>query len=275
MTRGRTEHDLRLWGHRGAPAELPENTLASFRRALERGANALELDVHLTADGVVVVIHDPAGWRVARVPRQVRECTLREVRRWDVGHGYVAPSRNGRPAPYRRPHVGCGFGVPTLDELLEEFPDVPLSVDLKAPGRAVREAVLRLIARHEAARRVTVASFHTPTIRAVRASGYPGPTALARREALLLLGLPRLLAARAVSGAVGAQVPARQGPFVFATPGLLAKAHALGLRVDFWSIDDPAEAERLWAMGADGIMSNDPAAVAPALGAAQRARGGW
>jgi glycerophosphoryl diester phosphodiesterase len=229
-----------LWGHRGAPAELPENTLESFRRALERGANALELDVHLTADAVPVVSHDPSGWRRARVRRAIRESTLAEVQRWDVGQG---------------------LHVPTLDQVLGELPSVPLSVDLKPRTVATIEPVLDAIRRHQAERRVTLASFHAPVIHAVRRGGYGGPTALARAEVARLYALPAALGPLGALPGTAAQLPVRQGPIVLGTRRFIAKCHALGLRVEFWTIDDPAEAERLLELGADGIMSNDPAAL--------------
>jgi glycerophosphoryl diester phosphodiesterase len=225
---GSTEHDLRLWGHRGAPAELPENTLESFRRALERGANALELDVHLTRDGV------------PHVPEPIRELSLAQVQRWDVGRG---------------------FRMPTLDDVLAELPAVPLSVDLKPRALSSIDPVLGVIRRHRAEQRVTVASFHDPVIRAVRRRGYAGPTAFARGEIVRLFAVPAALGRLAAPAGTGVQIPVRQGPIVLGTKRFVAKCHALGLRVDFWTIDDPAEAERLLELGADGIMTNDPAAL--------------
>jgi glycerophosphoryl diester phosphodiesterase len=248
MTATPTEHDLRLWGHRGAPAELPENTLESFRRALERGANALELDVHLTSDGVPVVSHDPSGRRTARISAPIRATRLAELRQWDLGQG---------------------LRMPTLAEVLGELPAVPLSVDLKPRTPSVIDPVLAVIARHGAAARVTVASFHESILRAVRRRGYPGPTSFARGEIARLFTLPLRLARLLGSPGSVAQVPVRYGPIVFGSRRFIAKCHALGLRVDFWTIDDPAEAERLLDLGADGVMTNDPAALAPVFAAAR------
>jgi glycerophosphoryl diester phosphodiesterase len=250
MSRTSTKHDLRLWGHRGAPAELPENTLESFRRAIDRGANALELDVHLTRDAVPVVSHDPSGRRRAHVPQAIRESTLAEVRRWDVGQG---------------------LRMPTLAEVLSDLPDLPVSVDLKPRTLATIDPVLAVVRRHQAEHRVTLASFHAAVIRAVRHRGYGGPTALARAEIARLVAVPLALGPLAAPAGSAAQVPVRQGPIVLGTKRFIAKCHALGLRADFWTIDDPAEAERLLELGADGIMSNDPAALGP-LFEARRAR---
>ena len=96
---------LRLYAHRGASARAPENTLAAFETALADGANALELDIHRTADGHFVVAHDPDGARTAGCDERIAEVGLEEIRRWSV----------------------AGESVPTLPELLSAFPDIPLS----------------------------------------------------------------------------------------------------------------------------------------------------
>src|SRR5687768_7474650 len=113
----------RLYAHRGAAAEEPENTLPSFRRALEHGADALEMDLHMTADGHVVVSHDPDGFRMAGVHAEIRRSMLTDVRRWDVGWGFV---RDGA-----RPFAGRRYHMPTLEEVLVELPGVPLNIDVK------------------------------------------------------------------------------------------------------------------------------------------------
>src|ERR1700716_2082263 len=95
----------RVYAHRGASRELRENTMPAFRRALELGADALETDVHATADGVLVASHDPDGARVFGVPKRIADCRWEEVRSW---------------------------GVPSLEEIILAFPGVPINVDLKA-----------------------------------------------------------------------------------------------------------------------------------------------
>ncbi|HWQ29275.1 MAG TPA: glycerophosphodiester phosphodiesterase family protein, partial [Dehalococcoidia bacterium] len=80
---------FRLYAHRGAARERPENTICAFERALELGADALELDVHATRDGTLVVAHDPDGRRMAGVASVIRETSLADVQAWDVGHGFV------------------------------------------------------------------------------------------------------------------------------------------------------------------------------------------
>jgi|SRR6185312_4453236 len=227
---------VRIYAHRGASAECPENTMAAFRRAVALGVDALELDIHATRDGVLVVSHDPDGRRMAHVNERLSELTFAEAQRWDVGNGER---------------------LPRFEDVISEFA-LPLNVDLK---RDIADATVALLRRMNAEERVCLASFQVQTMRRVRALGYRGPTALSRAEVLAALALPaelrrgrwRMRAARA------------QLPLSLARPWVVRRMKALGLAVDFWTVDDPALARRLVALGADGVMTNDPARIVPAL----------
>jgi glycerophosphoryl diester phosphodiesterase len=259
-----------LYAHRGASYECPENTLAAFSRALELGVDALETDAHMTADGHVVVAHDPSGARMCGVNRAIRDTALHELKTWNAGLGFI-------DADGQRPFAEQRLTIPTLEELVVEFPGVPLNIDLKQRTPPIVDATLAALRRLGAEHRTTLASFDTATLRAVRARGYQGPTALARREVIALVGVPRL--ARRVLAPPGsaAQLPVSFGPLRLASRRIVDKCHALGLRVDFWTVNRPAEARQLLALGADGIMTDDPRAVAPvfaSLDAKARQAGG-
>src|ERR1700694_2059822 len=218
-------HRVRVYAHRGASRELPENTMPAFRRAMELGADALETDVHATADGVLVASHDPAGGRVFGVRRKIAECSWAEVRSW---------------------------GAPSLEEVVSSFPGVAINVDLKSD---VAPLAVELLHRLGAAEQVTLASFRSSTLRRVRALGYRGPTSLGRSEVARLVSLP----AAAQRGPLAPAGTAAQRPVSRALPWVVGRCHALGLRVDFWTVNDAAQARRLVALGADGIMTDDPA----------------
>jgi glycerophosphoryl diester phosphodiesterase len=247
-------HPRRLYAHRGASAERPENTLPAFERALEIGVDALELDVHLTRDGHFIVVHDENGTRTTGTRAAWREIDLDDVQRLDAGWGFVAPDGT-------RPFAGKGIRVPVFEELLRAFPDVHLNVDIKGDDAVVR--MLELLRRHGAEERVTLASFNTLTLVAVRRAGYAGETGLSQGEIGTLFSLPALLWRQLPFTGTSAQVPTHHGPIRFDRAAFVAKCHSLGLRVDYWTIDDPLEAARLLELGADGIMTNDPAALKP------------
>jgi glycerophosphoryl diester phosphodiesterase len=247
-------HPRRLYAHRGASAERPENTMPAFRRALELGADALEMDVHLTRDGHLVVAHDDTALRTTGVPIAWADMDLEEVQRLDAGWGFVAKDGS-------RPFAGQGIAVPRFEEVLAEFPDVAINVDLK--GERAVDVMLELVARAHAEERVTLASFQLRTLAMVRRRGYHGPTSLSQGEVASLLSLPAVLWRQLPLTGDAAQVPTHQGPIRFDRAAFVAKCHSLGLRVDFWVVDDRAEAARLLELGADGIMTNDPAAIRP------------
>jgi glycerophosphoryl diester phosphodiesterase len=254
----------RLYAHRGAAAELPENTLPSFRRALELGADALEMDVHMTSDGVVVVSHDPDGARMCGVARELRRASFAEVATWDAGWGFAVGGE--------RPFAGQGLTIPRLEDVVDEFPDVHLNVDLKQAEPSMVEPVLALVRRRRVEHRVTLASFRLRTMLAIRAGGFGGRTALAPPEALALVLLPRPLFRRLPHGGA-AQLPLAAGPLHFDRRRVIDRCHDLGLAIEFWTVNDPAEADRLLELGADGIMTDDPRAIGPVL-ARHRARRG-
>lgn len=245
-----------LYAHRGAAAEQPENTMPSFERALELGADALEMDVHMSSDGHLVVSHDPTGARMCDVPAAIRESPLATVQGWDAGWGFV-------DATGARPFAGRGYRMPTFEQVLAELGEVTINVDLKQPRPSIVRAMLHLLRAHRAEERVTLASFHLRTLLEVRARGFGGTTALSQAEvAALVFSHRRVFAALPLTG-TAAQIPVRVGPLVLGKKRIIDKCHQLGMRVDFWTINDPTEARELLAIGADGIMTDDPAAIAP------------
>jgi len=226
--------------------------MPAFERAIEIGVDALELDVHLTRDEHFVVVHDDNGQRMMGSAYKWRDIDLEQVMRLDAGWGFVA-------ADGTRPFAGKGITLPLFEDVLHAFPDVRLNVDIKGDDAVVR--MLELLRRHGAEDRVTLASFQTTTAVNVRRKGYGGETGLSQGEVAALLALPALGWRQLPFTGTAAQVPVQQGPLRFDRPTFIAKCHSLGLRVDFWTIDDPLEAARLLELGADGIMTNDPSAI--------------
>jgi glycerophosphoryl diester phosphodiesterase len=247
-------HARLLYAHRGASAECPENTMAAFERAMAIGVDALEMDVHVTRDDQLIVAHDDTAQRMSGSTCKWSDLDFAAARRLDAGWGFVA-------ADGSRPFAGKGIAVPAFEEVLVSFPAVRINVDIKGDRAVV--AMLDLLHRMKAEERVTLASFQRATLVDVRKRGYAGMTGLSQSEIASLLALPAVAWRQLPNTGLAAQVPVKYGPVRFDRPSFIAKCHSLGLRVDFWTVDDRAEAQRLLDLGADGIMTNDPAVLRP------------
>ncbi len=266
---GARGHRLRLYAHRGANFIHPENTMPAFRRALADGATHLEMDVHRTADGEIVVHHDATGERLAGVAKFVRDCSVAEIRAWDAGARFERRGNlAGEAAPER-------YEVPLFGEVLDAFPKVTVNVDIKQHDDIAVGDVLRLIEGRGATGRVVINSFSPRVIARVRRFGYPGETGVSVPDLLRLRYYPRFLLNPAMIRGEALQMPVHSevksrylrfllGSHVhFDRPELLRRAHLAGVRVDFWVVNDPMEARRLLEFGADGIMTDDPASIGP------------
>ena len=251
-------------GHRGNSAHAPENTLESFRQAAALGVDAIEFDVHLTGDGVVVVIHDPTLDRTTNGSGRVDRMAAAEVQQADAGARYT-PDRGGT-WPYR----GKGITVPTLDEVLAAFPTTPLLIEVKA-GAASRHVRDRIEA-HGAEARCVVAAFEKEAMVPFRGSRIA--TGASRRDTARLLPNAVLrLPSPMVDFDVMCMPPVYRG-LPLPVSGYARVLKARGVPVHVWTIDDPAEAVRLWRKGVCGIISNDPHAMLQVRRAGQVARDG-
>lgn len=230
-----------LFAHRGAPSEHAENTLPAFEAALAQGADVLELDVRMSIDGHVMVSHDETGHRVFGVPQSISLSHFSSIKRWRCKRD------NGQT-----------YEVPTLAEVLEAFPRVPLNVDVKQEVPDMLLSLFDVIMGHAAEDRVLLTSFSSRTLAKIRQLGYRGPIGMSQRDAALFVLGPRWLGRIARQGASRLQIPTRYAGIDLTSRILIEKAHALGLPVDYWVVNDPSEAERLLDLGADGIVTDEP-----------------
>jgi glycerophosphoryl diester phosphodiesterase len=247
--------------HRGASALAPENTIDAFRLAVEAGAGGLELDVHMTRDGHIVVIHDATVDRTTNGSGAVSEMTLDELRGFDAGHNF---SPDGGPT---RPYRGRGVRVPTFGEVLEEFPGVPVNIEIKAGTPGIEEMVLGVLREADALGRALVVSTpHAIVKRFRKVSGGHVSTGASRWEIGVFYFASRLLLGRLIRPAYDAlQVPPRHRGIPVVTPRFIRAAHARGVRVDVWTINQADEMRRLLDLGVDVIMTDRPGTLAEVL----------
>lgn len=249
-------------GHRGAAGESPENTLASFRWALDAGAAILETDVHLTRDSEPVLIHDSEVSRVTESSGRVRDLDLESLQHLDAGYRFSPDGGDSHP------ERGAGHRVPTLREALEAFPDARFNLDLKedVPGIVERTLeVVRSVRGTAGAARVLLVSADAELMERLRERAAATlPTA-----ALGASGADVGRFARAAVADVSPELlpAALQIPPVFAgqpliTPELVRFAHRHDVHVHAWTINDADALNRMLDLGVDGIVSDFPARVA-------------
>lgn len=243
--------------HRGGARLAPENTMAAFLDARDRwGVDMLEMDVRLSADGVVMVIHDETVDRTTDGTGRVADLPLTALRELDAGARFT--DLHGEPS-FR----GRGVGVPTFDEVLEAFPRTRLNVEAKCAE--VAAPLVEAIRRHGAAHRVLVAAEFERNRRSVR--GYEGAWGASRSQLIPFWILHRLPGAgRLYTPPCDVlQVPRRFRGRPVVTPRLLAEAHARNIPVHVWVVDDPVEMRDLLARGVDAIQTDRPDLLARVL----------
>jgi len=246
--------------HRGASGISPENTVAAFDCAVQdAGTDVLELDVHATRDGEVVVIHDAAVDRTCDGSALVRDCTLAELQRFDAGYRFSMD--NGRTFPFR----GRGVRIPLLRELFERYPDVKFNIDVKQETPPVEALVIRTIRAHNAENRVVVGSAHHTISRRLKRLAPDISSFCSRRDVVrfFFAGRTRLPLPRVPHQAL--QLLPRTRWFTVVDTRLVDLAHEQGLYVHVWTINEEHEMERLLKMGVDGIMTDFPGRLTAVL----------
>jgi glycerophosphoryl diester phosphodiesterase len=265
------------YAHQGGAWESPSSTLFAIGRAVAAGATAIELDVHATADGELVVCHDATVDRTTAANGDIVSFTLAELRRLDFSYWFipgadVTPDRPAEAYPYRgRAPDDPAFGIATLRQVLEQFPGVVLNLDVKqtAPVVAPYEATLaRLLAEFERTDDVIVASFLDPATDAFRDVAPDVPTSAGTMATAEFWQAVHAGGALPDSPAVAYQVPERQGDLVVVDEAFVDAAHRCGRAVHVWTVNDTESMERLLGLGVDGIISDVPTTLTGVLAGA-------
>ncbi|ROO88392.1 glycerophosphoryl diester phosphodiesterase [Actinocorallia herbida] len=233
------DHDGPIaFAHRGGALGAPENTMAAFQRAVDLGYRYIETDVQATADGALLAFHDADLTRVTGEPGKIARLPYRRVARARI-HG-TEP-------------------IPLLEDVLAAFPAVRFNIDIK--DRPAITPLIRVLHRTGAWDRVCITSFSTRRLARARAQAAP----LTREPVCTALGPGGVAAVRlggraariAAEGVACAQIPHVLGPLPFATASFVAQAHAVGLAVHAWTVNDRTAMGRLLDSGVDGIMTDD------------------
>ncbi len=244
-----------LFAHRGASALAPENTVEAFDLAARFGADVLEMDVHMTTCGEVVVLHDPTLERTTDGSGPVAAMSYNDLRRLDAGFRFTTP--NGA-----KPFLGRGCTVPRLEEVLRTFAHLGFNIEIKQANPSVVPAVLRLLERF-APRAVVLAAGDPQVMQQIEAASPGCALGLSTSQIKQVMwaattgwSVPAALHGRAL------QIPPRWRGIPVATRRVLACARRCGMAVHVWTINEPRAAARLLTYDIDGLMSDDPARLA-------------
>lgn len=243
----------RVFGHRGAAGVAPENTQPSFALAAALGVSYLELDVHATRDGEIVVLHDARLDRTTNGEGPVGERSWSEVATLDAGWHFT---HDGRSFPYR----GQGVRVPRLADVLTAFPGHRFNIEIKQSEPPIVAATLAVLAAAGALERTLLAAEHDDIMAAIRdAVGDRVATGMSVGDVLAFIDrLWRDDWTGYVPAGRALQVPPAHGDVEIVTAASVAAAHRVGLEVHVWTINDAVEIERLLDLGVDGVMSDLP-----------------
>lgn len=247
-----------ILAHQGASGHAPSNTLEAFDLGIEQGAEIIELDVHLTKDGVVAVSHDETIDRMSNGSGKIKEMTLAELRTFDFGHDFSP--EGGTSFPYR----GKGVTIPTLEEVFVKYPGRRVNIEIKQVEPPMETQVLALIRKYAMEDKVLVNSFSTKVTR--RWSDLTGERSAIGAStgdmyefvAYFLPYLDWLYQPKV--DAFQIPVSRKLGPVTIRldTPRLINTAHRLGIKVHYWTINDEETMRRLLKEGADGLITDFP-----------------
>jgi glycerophosphoryl diester phosphodiesterase len=276
--------------HQGGEIEAPSNTLFAFETAKDKGSDVQELDVHATADGELVVIHDSTVDRTTNGTGRIDQLTLEQVKRLDAAYWFIpgCGTCRGRPAedyPYRGfatgehpipeelgPFEPNDFRIPTLREVLETFPRDLVNIEIKSTApetRPYEDKLAALLREFGRSTDTIVVSFLDHAVELFKLYAPEVSTATATVETALFWAS----AQGPLPGAPNPRYHALQVPIEFnglpvVTPEFVQRAHANGLAVHVWTINDRPTMEWLIDIGVDGIMTDRPTLLEEVLGAA-------
>jgi glycerophosphoryl diester phosphodiesterase len=251
------------YGHQGGAWEAPSSTLFAIRRALEIGATGIELDVHATSDGALVVCHDSTVDRTTNGTGEISNLTLAEVRELD--NAYVTPGLDPSSYPHRgKAPADPDFRVATLGEALaviDGFPGTVVNLDIKGTVPEVTPYEEKLAAELRAVGRTTdviVASFNDAATKAFRSFAPEIATSAGTIGSAEFWRAAHQGEKQPELPYVALQVPLRHGDLEVVDEILVNTAHENGIAVHVWTLNDPAEMQHALDLGVDGIISDLP-----------------
>ena len=244
----------RVVAHRGDSKHFPENTIEAFLSAVKMNIDVIETDVHLSKDNVIVIWHDDTLDRNTNGKGRIEDHSLEELLEFDAGYTFTLD--NGKTFPFR----DKGVKLCTLEEALIKCPKQRFNIDLKTESPKIVDEFIKVIRSLKAEDRICCASFHLSNLEDVREKAPDILTSITRQEVKSFIFkqklhiLPKILSDRKIIF----QVPTQEGHIKVITPSFIKMMHKRGAIIMVWTINDEKEMERLYKMGVDSIMTDDP-----------------
>jgi len=239
--------------HRGGRSLGPENTLYTYRRAVGLGVDVLEIDVNLTRDNRLAVIHDKTVDRTTNGSGTVESYKLADLQKLDAAYRWSADS--GNPFSLR----GKGIKIPSLPQVFKTFPRMRINIEIKDPKPAAINSLCRTIQDHNMSQKVMIASFSTGALKKFRALCPAMATSAGASEAIWFYALQKMHMESAYTpNAQTLQVPEKYGDLQVVNERFVETAHARNMRVQVWTVNDIDSMKRLLRLGVDGIITDYP-----------------
>jgi glycerophosphoryl diester phosphodiesterase len=248
------QHNPLVFAHQGGENLWPTNTMYAYQNALRLGVDVIDADMHMTKDGVLVLMHDQTVDRTTDGSGAIRDLTLAQIKQLDAGYRFSLD--DGKTFPHR----GQGLQVPTLEEAFQAFPGQRFGIEIKQTDpKSTARRFCDLIRKYQMQDKVLVSSFRQENMDAFRKDCPEVATSATQTEVTIFylfyrLGLSRLITPNYNSF----QVPEESGGIHLLTPGFMVAAHERGLPVQPWTINDTPDLQRILALGVDGINTDNP-----------------
>ncbi len=250
--------------HQGGDGLWPSNTLFAFENAVALGVDMLEIDIHSTQDGVLVVIHDDTVDRTTDGTGKVQDFTFAELQALDAGYDW--PTLEGMDSS-THPYRGQGITIPALEDVLAAFPDMRMVIEIKQKEPSITQPLCEMLAAYDMTEKVLIGAFDADVLVEFR-EVCPGVRTSAGESEVTEFYF------RSIGGtldeyevtAQALQVPEYSGNIQVVTPEFIEAARSLQLNVQVWTVNEADQMERMIALGVDGIITDFPDKLLEMLG---------